>query len=216
MTDQKEIPAEYVATVSVKLRDLWTEDPDLWFLHAEAAYRNAQITKSKTKFDHIVHKLPRDYGLGTRPDHGLCCVVELRTAEAHHQTAIVKLQVHQTLSVISTNVLVLQPTIVALLAVSRETPEPMGGGKIKQPLSRFYGYLVYLQDALSNRDYLMDTGASRSVFPHRSSAATTGPRLLMADGRPTKAWGSRLIPLVPAVSSSSSSWEQISWQSLTS
>ena len=58
MTDQKEIPAEYVATVSVKLRDLWTEDPDLWFLHAEAAYRNAQITKSKTKFDHIVHKLP--------------------------------------------------------------------------------------------------------------------------------------------------------------
>ena len=56
-------------------------------------------------------------------------------------------------------------------------------------------YLVYLQDALSNRDYLVDTGASRSVFPHRSSAAPTGPRLLMADGRPTKAWGSRLIPL---------------------
>ena len=39
-------------------------------------------------------------------------------------------QVHQTLSVISTNILVLQPTIVALLAVSRETPEPTGGGKI--------------------------------------------------------------------------------------
>ncbi len=54
---------------------------------------------------------------------------------------------------------------------------------------------MYLQDALSNRDYLVDTGASRSVFPHRSSAAPTGPRLLMADGRPTKAWGSRLIPL---------------------
>ena len=76
---------------------------------------------------------------------------------------------------------------VTLLAVSREMPEPMGGGKIKQPLSRFYGYLMYLQDALSNRDYLVDTGASRSVFPHRSSAAPTGPRLLMADGRPTKA-----------------------------
>jgi len=56
-------------------------------------------------------------------------------------------------------------------------------------------YLVYLQDALSNCDYLVDTGASISVFPHRSSAAPTGPRLLMADGRPTKAWGSRLIPL---------------------
>ena len=33
------------------------------------------------------------------------------------------------------------------------------------------GYLVYLQDALSNHDYLVDTGASRSVFPHHSSAA---------------------------------------------
>ena len=54
---------------------------------------------------------------------------------------------------------------------------------------------MYLQDALSNRDYLVDTRASRSVFSHRSSAAPTGPRLLMADGRPTKAWGSRLIPL---------------------
>ena len=48
---------------------------------------------------------------------------------------------------------------------------------------------MYLQDALSNRDYLVDTGESRSVFPHRSSAAPTGPLLL------TKAWGSRLIPL---------------------
>ena len=54
---------------------------------------------------------------------------------------------------------------------------------------------MYLQDVMSNRDYLVDTGASRSVFPHRSSAAPTGPRLLMADGWPTKAWGSRLIPL---------------------
>ena len=57
------------------------------------------------------------------------------------------------------------------------------------------GYLVYLKDALSNSDYLVDTGASRSVFTHRSSGAPTGPRLLMADGRPTKAWGSRWIPL---------------------
>ena len=29
--------------------DFWTEDPDLWFLHAEAASRNVQITQSKTK-----------------------------------------------------------------------------------------------------------------------------------------------------------------------
>ena len=57
------------------------------------------------------------------------------------------------------------------------------------------GFLIYLQDVLSNRNFLVDTGASRSVFPHHSSAAPTGPRLLMADGRPTKAWGSRTLPL---------------------
>ena len=57
------------------------------------------------------------------------------------------------------------------------------------------GFLIYLQDILSNRNFLVDTGASRSVCPHHSSAAPTGPRLLMADGRSTKAWGSRTIPL---------------------
>ena len=45
MTDQKETPTEYVAKVSVKLPDFWTEDPYLWFLHAEAAFRNIQITQ---------------------------------------------------------------------------------------------------------------------------------------------------------------------------
>ena len=44
MTDRKETPTEFVAKVSVKLPDFWTEDPDLWFLHAEAAFRNAQTT----------------------------------------------------------------------------------------------------------------------------------------------------------------------------
>ena len=57
MMDQKETPTKYVAKVSVKLLDFWTEDPDLWFLYAEAAFRNAQITQSKTKFDHIVQKI---------------------------------------------------------------------------------------------------------------------------------------------------------------
>ncbi len=64
MTDKKETPTEFVAKVSVKLPDFWTEDPDLWFLHAEAAFRNAQITQSKTKFDHIIQKLPQKKNLG--------------------------------------------------------------------------------------------------------------------------------------------------------
>ena len=69
---------------------------------------------------HRPHRLPRH-------------VVDPRTAEAHHRTAVAKPQVHQNQSVGSTKVLVLQPTTVALLAVSRETPEPAGRGKIKQP-----------------------------------------------------------------------------------
>ena len=44
VTDRKETPTEFVAKVSVKRPGFWTEDPDLWFLHAEAAFRNAQIT----------------------------------------------------------------------------------------------------------------------------------------------------------------------------
>ena len=57
MTDTKVTPTEFVAKVSVKLPDFWTEDPDLCLLHAEAAFRNAQITQSITKFDHIVQKI---------------------------------------------------------------------------------------------------------------------------------------------------------------
>ena len=64
--DQKETPTKYVAKVSVKLLDFWTEDPDLWFLHAEAAFRNPQITQSKTKFDHIVQKLPQKIMVSVR------------------------------------------------------------------------------------------------------------------------------------------------------
>ena len=66
MTDQKETPTEYIAKVSVKLLDFWTEDPYLWFLHAEAAFRNAQITQLKTKFDHIVQKLPQKIMVSVR------------------------------------------------------------------------------------------------------------------------------------------------------
>ena len=66
MTDQKETRTEYVTKVSVKLPDFWTEDPDLWFLNAQAAFRKAQITQSKTKFDHIVQKLPQKIMVSVR------------------------------------------------------------------------------------------------------------------------------------------------------
>ena len=41
----------------------------------------------------------------------------------------------------------------------------------------------------------MDAKASRSVFPRPSSAVPSGPCLLMADGNPVKAWGSRNLTL---------------------
>ena len=86
-----------------------------------------------------------------------------------------------------TNVLVPQQITVVLPAISRETPEPTEKEELNSlPVG---GYLIYLSDVLTNQDFLVDTGASRSVFSHHSSAAPSGPRLLMADGNPVKAWG---------------------------
>lgn len=61
MAEESATPAttQYVHKVTVKLPDFWTDDPDLWFLHAEAAFRNGQVTQSRTKFDHVVQKLPQ-------------------------------------------------------------------------------------------------------------------------------------------------------------
>ena len=59
-------PTQFVTKVAVKLPDFWTEDPDLWFLHAEAAFRNAQVTQSRTKFDHVVQKLPQSIMVSVR------------------------------------------------------------------------------------------------------------------------------------------------------
>ena len=59
MTDRIETPTDYVAKVSVKLPDFWTEDPDLWFLHAEAAFRNTQITQTKTNSTTSYRNFPR-------------------------------------------------------------------------------------------------------------------------------------------------------------
>ena len=57
-------------------------------------------------------------------------------------------------------------------------------------------HLVYLQDSLSSRRFLIDSGASVSVFPApRSSSTSSGVRLLTADGSSLTCSGSRIIPL---------------------
>ena len=56
--------------------------------------------------------------------------------------------------------------------------------------------LVYLQDSLSSWRFLIDSGASLSVFPApRSSSTYSGVKLLTADGSSLTCSGSRIIPL---------------------
>ena len=56
--------------------------------------------------------------------------------------------------------------------------------------------LIYLQDSLSSRRFLIDAGACVSVFPDPgSSGEDSGVKLLTADGSSLTCSGSRVIPL---------------------
>ena len=55
--------------------------------------------------------------------------------------------------------------------------------------------LIFLKDILSDRKFLVDSGASVSVFPGPKGAANNGVCLLNADWLPTECSGSRIIPL---------------------
>ena len=52
--------------VAFKMPDFWTKDPELWFTQAEMAFDVARITRSYTKYQHIVAKLPEDVMLSCR------------------------------------------------------------------------------------------------------------------------------------------------------
>ena len=53
------------------------------------------------------------------------------------------------------------------------------------------GQLVYVTDQLSNRRFLVDTGAAYSILPHHSSGQPTGPPLAGPVGRPLACWGEK-------------------------
>ena len=53
------------------------------------------------------------------------------------------------------------------------------------------GKLLHLKDELTSLLFLVDTGASRSLIPHHSTAPASGPHLITADGQPISAWGTR-------------------------
>ena len=55
--------------------------------------------------------------------------------------------------------------------------------------------LIYLLDSLSNRRFLVDTGASISVFPAPPTSTVSAVKLITADGSTVSCSGSRLIPL---------------------
>jgi hypothetical protein len=57
------------------------------------------------------------------------------------------------------------------------------------------GSLFHIEDQLTHRRFLCDTGASYSILPHQSSAAASGPPLHGPAGRPIKSWGERELTL---------------------
>ena len=58
------------------------------------------------------------------------------------------------------------------------------------------GQLVYVTDQLSNRRFLVDTGAAFSILPHHSSVKPSGPSLIGPNGLPIACWGDKPVQLV--------------------
>jgi hypothetical protein len=57
------------------------------------------------------------------------------------------------------------------------------------------GLLVHIVDELSCKRFLVDTGASYSILPHRSSAPASGPRLFGLASQLIPCWGERFQQL---------------------
>ncbi len=57
------------------------------------------------------------------------------------------------------------------------------------------GQLVHILDQLSQRRFLVDTGAAFSVFPHSSDGPPCGPALAGAAGQPIPCWGEKQFRL---------------------
>jgi hypothetical protein len=57
------------------------------------------------------------------------------------------------------------------------------------------GRLVHIVDETSQRRFLVDTGATYSIFPYSSPGKQSGPRLTGADGLHIPCWGERRLSL---------------------
>ena len=54
---------------------------------------------------------------------------------------------------------------------------------------------MHIVDQLTGRRFLIDTGASYSIFPHRSTSPPSGPLLTGAGGQRIPCWGERVVQL---------------------
>jgi hypothetical protein len=59
----------------------------------------------------------------------------------------------------------------------------------------FPGKLLHLQDTVSQRRFLVDTGASYSILPHTSTSPVEGPNLTGPSGTAIRCWGERKLSL---------------------
>jgi hypothetical protein len=51
-------PPAAVGHVAVRLPDFWEQDPEFWFMQADSIFRSAGVTRSLTKYDHCLARLP--------------------------------------------------------------------------------------------------------------------------------------------------------------
>ena len=89
--------------------------------------------------------------------------------------------------------------VISLLTIhlSPSTPsvQPSPGSKTYQPEGRSVSSLLYLRDTLSSRKFLVDSGASLSVFSDPAASSNSGIGLPTIDGSSMNCSGSGIIPL---------------------
>jgi hypothetical protein len=59
-------PPPLVNAVGVKIPQFWPKDVHMWFRRVEASFGVAKITRSYTKFEHVVSQLPEDVMISIR------------------------------------------------------------------------------------------------------------------------------------------------------
>jgi hypothetical protein len=57
------------------------------------------------------------------------------------------------------------------------------------------GQLFHVVDSLSQRRFLVDTGAAYSIFPHTSTGQPSGPALQGSGGQAIPCWGEKELEL---------------------